>query len=401
MGIFSRKKRPKVRSEPDAVSPMMMEAAGSSTDGMMAASEAMSAAAGRIANTLAMASLRLYKGNEPQGGHDLDRLVYYAPGPGLTPYTFKRDMELHRCTAGRAYAWIERARDGVTAVALHVLDPMRVVTMRVRETGDIWHEVAVSGQSERVMVPDMDMLNLNFLSNGRRSRPADVLRGTLQYDAEIKETSLMQLRGVHDTIVVEAPNELSKEKRMKMIQEMVSVYNSTGKAALLMDSGMKATHMAGAAVDPKVLDVEKVTKTRVATVYGIPPHLLGAADSVKGASEEIMMEFLQLAVMPPMAQWEDELNKKLLTYRMVCEGLRFRFDRDALVLANTDAKTKMYHSGIRDGWMRPNEVRRRQGLPDDENGDQLMMSRDMIPIRINTEQPELLLTGGRGAVNNE
>lgn len=401
MGIFARKKRPKVRSEPQQENTVVMEPAGSSTDGMMAASEAMSAAAGRIANTLAMASLRLYKGNVPQSGHELDKLVFYAPGPGLTPYTFKRDMELHRCTAGRAYAWIERARDGVTAVALHVMDPARVVTLRVKETGDLWHEVWTDGKGGRVLVPDMDMLNLTFLSNGRRSRPADVLRGTLQYDAEIKETSLLQLHGMHDTIVLEAPNELSKEKKEKMVREMLAVYNATGKAALMMDSGMKATHMAGQAVDPKVLDVEKVTKTRVATVYGIPPHLLGAADSVKGASEEIMMEFLQLAVMPPMAQWEDELNKKLLTYRMVCEGLRFRFDRDALVLANTDAKTKMYHSGIRDGWMTPNEVRRRQGLPDDEHGHKLMMSRDMIPIEVNAEHPELLLTGQRGTVNNE
>ena len=50
--------------------------------------------------------------------------------------------------------------------------------------------------------------------------------------------------------------------------------------------------------------------------------------------------------------------------------------------------------------MKPNEVREYEGLPPDENGGELMISRDLLPIRINVEQPELLL-GGAAAKQEE
>ena len=43
--------------------------------------------------------------------------------------------------------------------------------------------------------------------------------------------------------------------------------------------------------------------------------------------------------------------------------------------------------------MKPNEVREREGQPPDPNGDELMSSRDLIPIRIAVQHPELLLGG--------
>ena len=48
--------------------------------------------------------------------------------------------------------------------------------------------------------------------------------------------------------------------------------------------------------------------------------------------------------------------------------------------------------------MTPNEVRLRESLPPDPNGDQLMMSRDLMPVDILVNHPEMLLTGGRGVI---
>ena len=51
---------------------------------------------------------------------------------------------------------------------------------------------------------------------------------------------------------------------------------------------------------------------------------------------------------------------------------------------------------IRGGWRKPNEVRAELGLPPDPVGDLLMSSRDLIPLRIAVEHPELLLGGQSG-----
>ena len=57
------------------------------------------------------------------------------------------------------------------------------------------------------------------------------------------------------------------------------------------------------------------------------------------------------------------------------------------------AMANKYQMAIRGGWMKMNEVREREGLPPDPNGDELMCARDIIPLRIMVEHPELLLTG--------
>ena len=51
----------------------------------------------------------------------------------------------------------------------------------------------------------------------------------------------------------------------------------------------------------------------------------------------------------------------------------------------------MHQKAIRGGWMRINEVRQREGLPPDEMGNELMASRDLLPLRIAVKQPEMLL----------
>ena len=398
MAFWNRKPKPAARDEPPAN--FRLQDARSSSDYYLTASEAIAAAASRIAGTMAASPLGLYLNRERQMGHALDRLVSFAPCPGMTGYSLIRDMELNRNTQGRAYAWIIRGEDGTSASRLMILDPLRVTTLKTAETGDIWHECMLD-DGRRLFIPDCDMLALSFLSQGRRVRPVEILRGTMQYDADIKSFSVSQLNGVNDTIVISIPTGAGREQRRQLIDDILSSYKDSGKSALLLENGATATRITGSPVDPKVLEVEKVTKTRVATVYGIPPHLLGAAENMRGSAEEEMEEYLALAIFPIMAQWEAELNRKLLTYAQMCRGYSFRFDREALAQANISAKAEKYHKAVRGGWMTLNEVRALEGLPGIENGDQPLVSRDLLPLYINVQQPELLLTGGRGKTNEE
>ena len=398
MAFWNRKPKPQARDEPPQG--VRLEGSRRSADYFLSASEAISAAASRIANTVATAPLHLYRHEIIQWGHSLDRLIHWAPGPGMTGFSFVHAMELNRCTHGRAYAWIIRGSDGVSARETRILDPMQVHRMRAVETGDIWYDCMLP-DGKHAYIPDSDMIALFFLSDAPNARPVDILRGTIQYDQNIKSFSLSQLDGVNDTIVITVPGELGREQRTNVVKNVLDGYKESGKTALVLQGGMTASHLSSTPVDPRVLEVEKVTKTRVATVYGIPPHMLGAAENTRGSSEEEMMEFLELAIMPPMAQWEAELSRKLLTYSMACAGYSWHFDRTMLAQANTDAKTRLYHSAIRDGYMKPNEVRRKEYLAEDPNGNELMCSRDMLPIRVNVQTPELLLTGARGKTNEE
>ena len=356
--------------------------------------EAIYAAVTRIANTVASIPVHVYKGRERQDTHPLEKLLNLSPNPSMSAYIFKQTMEAFRNTEGMAYALI--IRNGLGAITrLDVLDPTRVRPLIERDSREIWYDITLEGKT--YPIPGYMVLALKHMSaNGISGiRPLDVLRGSLDYDAEVKEISLNQLDGINHGVMLEVPGQaLDETRKAQIVADFLDAYESSGQRVLVLEGGIKATTFNQSPVDAQLMDVERITRNRVATVYNLPPHMLGDySDTSFSTAEQQMQEFLQLTVIPIVQQWEDELNRKLLSDADYKVGYRFRFDTDSLIRADMVAMANKYQMAIRGGWMRMNEVREREGLPPDPNGDELMCARDIIPLRIMVEHPELLLTG--------
>lgn len=356
--------------------------------------EAIYAAVTRIANTVASIPVHVYKGRERQDTHPLEKLLNLSPNPSMSAYIFKQTMEAFRNTEGMAYALI--IRDGLGEITrLDVLDPTRVRPLIERDSREIWYDITLEGKT--YPIPGYMALALKHMSaNGISGiRPLDVLRGSLDYDAEVKEISLNQLDGINHGVMLEVPGQaLDETRKAQIVADFLDAYESSGQRVLVLEGGIKATTFNQSPVDAQLMDVERITRNRVATVYNLPPHMLGDySDTSFSTAEQQMQEFLQLTIIPIVQQWEDELNRKLLSDADYKAGYRFRFDTDSLIRADMVAMANKYQMAIRGGWMRMNEVREREGLPPDPNGDELMCARDIIPLRIMVEHPELLLTG--------
>lgn len=356
--------------------------------------EAIYAAVTRIANTVASIPVHVYKGRERQDTHPLEKLLNLSPNPSMSAYIFKQTMEAFRNTEGMAYALI--IRDGLGEITrLDVLDPTRVRPLIERDSREIWYDITLEGKM--YPIPGYMVLALKHMSaNGISGiRPLDVLRGSLDYDAEVKEISLNQLDGINHGVMLEVPGQaLDETRKAQIVADFLDAYESSGQRVLVLEGGIEATTFNQSPVDAQLMDVERITRNRVATVYNLPPHMLGDySDTSFSTAEQQMQEFLQLTIIPIVQQWEDELNRKLLSDADYKAGYRFRFDTDSLIRADMVAMANKYQMAIRGGWMRMNEVREREGLPPDPNGDELMCARDVIPLRIMVEHPELLLTG--------
>lgn len=356
--------------------------------------EAIYAAVTRIANTVASIPVHVYKGRERQDTHPLEKLLNLSPNPSMSAYIFKQTMEAFRNTEGMAYALI--IRNGLGEITrLDVLDPTRVRPLIERDSREIWYDITLEGKT--YPIPGYMVLALKHMSaNGISGiRPLDVLRGSLDYDAEVKEISLNQLDGINHGVMLEVPGQaLDETRKTQIVADFLDAYESSGQRVLVLEGGIKATTFNQSPVDAQLMDVERITRNRVATVYNLPPHMLGDySDTSFSTAEQQMQEFLQLTIIPIVQQWEDELNRKLLSDADYKAGYRFRFDTDSLIRADMVAMANKYQMAIRGGWMKMNEVREREGLPPDPNGDELMCARDIIPLRIMVEHPELLLTG--------
>ena len=402
MWPFSRKPQARARDEPEKRKrriPDLRNINRPRADRTIEGNEAIYAAVSRISNTLASMPMHLYKGFELQAGHPLERLVALEPNPNYTAFGFRQTMEVLRNTEGNCYAL--KVLDRLGAVQrLDILNPTRVQPMRDPQDGSIWYSVTMDdGQAS--IVPGFLVINLKHMSaNGEKGiRPIDVLRRSLDYDTQVKELSLDQLDGVNHGIMLTVPNTgLNQDQKDELVDRFLETYEKSGRSVVILEGGLTATSFDASAVDAQLLDVERITRNRVATVYNIPPHMLGDYSGTSFSSaEQQMMEFLQLTILPIAEQWEEEFDRKLLTPQDYAAGYRFRFDTSALTRADVATTANKHQMAIRGGWMTPNEVRRTEGLPPVDDGAELMISRDLLPLRINVEQPELLLGG---AANN-
>ena len=372
-------------------------------DATIQGNEAIYAAVSRIANTVASMPMHIYKGFEIQRDHPLERLVSLEPNPNFSAFTWRQTMEVLRNTEGNAYALRVPDRLGMTA-RLDILNPTRVQPMRDPSDGSVWFQVTMDDGS-LAKAPGFLILNLKHMSaNGIRGiRPIDVLRQSLDYDRQVKELSLAQLDGVNHGIMLTVPNSgLSQEQKDDVVDRFLETYEKSGRSVVILEGGLTATNFSAQPVDSQLLDVERITRNRVATVYNLPPHLLGDySDTSFSTAEQQMQEFLQLTISPIVEQWEEEFNRKMLTPEDYEEGYRFRFDVNALMRADVKTQAERNQMAIRGGWRKPNEVRETVGLPPDPMGGELLASRDLIPLRIAMEHPELLLGGGNSGRKEE
>ncbi len=351
-------------------------------DYMMTNSEAIYAAVSRISNTIASLPIHLYRDREVMKEHPLEQLIAYRPNPSMTAFTFRQTMEANRNNEGNAYALIVPDAEG-RPLRLDVIDPIKVQPMREMESREMWYKISFD-DAKVGWVHHSSMIVLKHMSaNGEKGiRPVDVLRGTLDYDADIKHFSVKQLEGVSSAVILNVPGTgLSDDRKKGLIKQFLKTYAESGGKVIVLEGGITATTMQQPAVDANVLNVERVTRNRVATVYNIPPHMLGDySDTSYATAEQSMLEYLQMTINPIIEQWEEELNTKLLTWDMLKQGYSFRFDLVNLWRTDTLTMANRNQMAIRSGWLRPNEVRRQDHLPDDPAGDTLLISRDLVPL---------------------
>lgn len=352
-------------------------------DYTLTTSEAIYAAVSRISNTMAMLPIHLYREHKPVRDDPRERLLSYMPNATMTPFTFQQTMEAFRNTEGNAYALLVPDASETRVAQLDILDAARVTPMRDKDTREMFYSFTLDDGTP-CMVHSSHMIVLHHMSaNGEKGvRPLDVLRGTLDYNRQIKEFSLNQLEGVNSGVILNIPGTgLSEEKKKTVIDQFLKSYKASGGKLIVLEGGITATTLTQSPVDAKVLDVERVTKNRVATVYNIPPHLLGDyTDTSYSTAEQSKQEYLDLTILPIVKQWEDELNLKLLTWKERMEGYSIQFDVSAMQRADIATMAEKHQKAIRGGWMRPNEVREREGLPPDPEGDVLLVSRDLQPL---------------------
>jgi HK97 family phage portal protein len=258
------------------------------------------------------------------------------------------------------------------------------------ESGELWYKIAPERGAEYYL-HNFYIIHVPFISTNGYSgvNPVSVLFNTLNYSTEIQKFSMSQLqKGINAQVVLEAPANLGKQQKEDMINDFMETYRETAGNILLLESGVQAKTLNLSPVDSRLFEVERITRSRVAMVYNIPPHLLGDySDASFSSQEQQMLEFLMLTMLPIVTAYEQELNRKLLTREERRRGMGFQFDMDAILRADASTRADVHQKAIRGGWETPNEARADYGRTNDPNGNKLLVARDLTTLEYTIKNP--------------
>jgi len=246
------------------------------------------------------------------------RLVYFVYPEGMEPFGVDQDDMLHFPGLGF---------DGVRS-----LSPIKYAA---REAVGI--SIAQGEYSGR------------FFSNGARHDFA------LQADSKLTDDTVRQLRETWN-------------KRH-------SGYSNAHLPAIL-PQGLDVKQLTMNAEDSQLLASRQFQVIDIARIFGVPPHMIGETEKTSSwgtGIENMGIAFVIYTLKPHLTRIEQELNRKLFG-----RGSRFfaEFNVDGLMRGDSKAQaeyfTKALGGSSGPGWMTANEVRRKQNLPPEENGNQLV-----------------------------
>lgn len=339
----------------------------------------------RLSNTLASLPLHLYdkEYNEPTdcAAYNLMQL-----GPRyFNQFDLKRDWEALRNIDGNSYTHLIRDRNG-NVIDMKLIKPKCCALYIDTNSGTLYYAVSAEDDNSAIQtlyVPYTDILHFKHMRYGSATGigPVSLLSDTLNYDTQVRKISLSQLNGTNEGFIVKMAARLSEEEEKAQINHIAQFYKDNG-GLLVQQAGVEITRIERQLVDTNLLNIDQVTRSRVAMVFGVPLHFLGVANSSYNSLEQLNMEFVTGNLMSTVTQYEEELNKKLLTPAQRDAGYHFEFDMNGLLRGDTATRTAYYQAAIRCSILKPNEIRLAEGYPpvDDPNADRLWISGDLYPI---------------------
>ncbi|MET3507041.1 phage portal protein [Halalkalibacter oceani] len=347
----------------------------------LATNETIFSVISRLANTLSTLPIKLYQSYDIVTSQVSD-LVTTAPNPNMTSFDLFNKLEVARNETGNGYAIIMRDIRMQPEEILPI-DSSLVTPFLNSDDGHLWYQVI--GDNGTHYVHNMNMIHVKHITGTSRLvgiSPIKVLKNTLEYDKAVQEFSLSEMQK-KDSFILEYGANVDSEKRQRIIDDFKRFYRDNG-GILFQEPGVTVNELERKYFASDTLASEKITRSRVANVFNVPASFLNDSEGASFSSnEQLMIQFVQMTLTPIARQYEQELNKKLLTHDQRMAGFYFKCNLGGLLRGDTAARTNFYQVMLRSAGMTPNEVRRLEDLPPKSGpAEELWISGDLYPLEM-------------------
>ena len=330
-----------------------------------------------LSESVGILPIHLYKktdsGREVVHGHDSLNLVN-SPNS----YFSRMDMLQHLMVSvtlhGNGYVRIMRDNGG-RPTKLKMLEP-QVPQPVLSKNDELFYDV------DGEMVHSDDMIHVKGLvvDGFKGKSPIAVHRENLCLTMEVQKYGEQFFsKGGNTSGVFEVPGTLKEDAFKRLQQQLVSQYSGIGNShkPMLLEGGMKYTRVNIPLDDAQFLTTRKFQKGEIASIYRVPPHMVGDLErSTYSNIEQQSQEYLTYCLMPYLVKIETELNQKLLSY-VDRERFYFRFGLNGLLRADSKSRSEYYKNMYLIGCMSPNEIRELEEMNKYKGGDEFYVQQNM------------------------
>lgn len=324
--------------------------------------------------------------------HALYRVLHDSPNYDDTATDFWEFAVSGLELQGNAYARISKSASG----GIVSLVPIRPDTVTARRIAGGEIEYRYTADGKQITLSGREMLHIrgplgNSLSG---TSTLSVCRGA--FDSAVSTdaaAAAIFANGVRPSGILSAGENVSltKEQRDTLESLLSDKFAGALKAGrpMLLDRGMKWQQLEINPEDAQMLESRRFGVEEICRIFGVPPHMVGHTENSTSwgtGLEQQTLGFVKFSLRRRLKRIEQALEKQLLTDRDRAEGVTIEFNLEGLLRGDSAGRASFYQSGLNNGWMTINEVRRLENLPPVPGGDEPRMQSQNVPITA-TGQP--------------
>lgn len=319
--------------------------------------------------------------------HPVYRVMNGLFNPEMPAFQGRSLLWQWQVNRGNCFAEIVREgnAEGGELVALWPIHPMRVRLQR-DEDGGLVYEVRNEPGEEPSYLPPWRMFHVPSII----THDGIVGHGVIEHARESVGAGIaMEKYGANwfgknggvPRIVIEHEAKWDDTQRKAFREEWSDIHGgANGSKVAILGGGATAKPLSISAEDSQFLETRQHNIEEIARWYGVPPHLLQhLLRATYNNVENLGLDFVKYSLLPWLRLWEQAIWHKLLRPGER-EEMFAEHNVDALLRGDAASRAALYHNGINDGWMSPNEARKLENLPPRPGGDRFYVQGAIVAL---------------------
>ncbi len=337
---------------------------------------------------IANIQLRLYKRKnedeiEEVKTHDildlLDRVNEF-----MTRYDLFELTSVFWDLTGEAFWWKLRDNSGKVVSIYPYLSPANMEVVPDPETFIKGYVYNVPGTGKRIPFDAKDIIHFKYPNPQNPYRGISPVKAAELVIASDREALKWNWRFFKNEAkpsgVIKIPGVLSQDQYDRILAQWESRHGGAANAhkIAIIEGGGEFTEVGISQKDMDFLKQREFSRDEIFTIFGVPKGVMTADDVNRATAEAHRAIFIEETIVPILRKLTCYLNEFLLPE--YDDGDQLFFDFDDPSPRNIEKDLIYYESGIKNGWIAPNEVRTEEGFEEFDGGDAIFLPMTMIEI---------------------